>query len=214
MNKLIKEKCNNIAKAAFRIARAYPKSFYCSDLSLILQKVYETIVLYSNKDDSQFPFEYIYELMGMAFKELEYIEKEGIVAPINTIILRKNINHTQSLLRFYFNEIHMGVSKGKNELLGKNQNIKPINNVDIQEKNSELIFKEENGSTPDLSPRQNAILALFLENQHKAMQLKDIMIRFPDLSDRTIRSDLAQLVRIGKIEQKGFGRGSFYSKSY
>ncbi|RJQ14840.1 DeoR family transcriptional regulator [Candidatus Parcubacteria bacterium] len=65
-------------------------------------------------------------------------------------------------------------------------------------------FNKEKG----LSNRQRAILNLFSAGGQ--IQLKDISKHFPDITDRTLRFDLADLVSSGHLIQRGFGRGSFY----
>ena len=63
----------------------------------------------------------------------------------------------------------------------------------------------------DLTERHQKLLARFPDKETQ-LQLSDFAILFPELSDRTIRNDLADLIELGKITRQGMGSGSYYNR--
>jgi len=68
----------------------------------------------------------------------------------------------------------------------------------------EIIKKPET----TLSERQEKIMKYFQE--HKQVKLAEILELFPDVSEKTVRNELASLIDLKKITRSGNGNGSFY----
>jgi hypothetical protein len=66
----------------------------------------------------------------------------------------------------------------------------------------------KNEKIEELNQRQKEILA-YVRDLDK-LQMKDLIKRFPKLTDRTLRRDLDQLSLRGYLKRNGYGRGTFY----
>lgn len=196
----IKEKSSSLSKAISRIAKAYPLSTHCASLSLIAGQINEYTVALKEITPESLEFTSIMECLEKAFTELEHIEKEGIIPKINLTVLRKNFEHFKELLSRY--------AHNQSRITSRITHSKEALHNDSAHNVSENTHLRNQESA--LTPRQEAIVALFANQPNQTLQLRDVMARFPDVSDRTLRFDLAELVRIGKVTQRGFGRGSFY----
>jgi hypothetical protein len=80
--------------------------------------------------------------------------------------------------------------------------------VPIEKK--ETIKKPEMAISEQLTytGRQEKIMEYFQE--HKQVKLAEILNLFPDISEKTVRNELASLIDLKKITRSGQGSGSFY----
>ena len=91
------------------------------------------------------------------------------------------------------------------------------NNTNDANKNTRMTRIAEtelpNGeSVSELNAKQKKIMEKF--SVKNILKLAEILELFPDVSERTIRSELNSLIGLGKITRDGQGNGSFYKLIY
>lgn len=213
---IIQKKAVSIAEAVFRISKVYPHSAHCQGLYRVAERISESVQEYHNKE-VEFHFGGFTDLIADFMHLLAKVEKEAIVPGINLVILRKNIEHLQMLvdtIKPIEPILHNKEAASENPILFSSMRASAFetpNNADNAERGVVEVSKSIIAVKNALTGRQEALLALFSGMQERNLQLKEIMVRFSDVSDRMIRLDLSELVRLGYIIQRGFGRGSFYS---
>lgn len=71
--------------------------------------------------------------------------------------------------------------------------------------------KRESPLTPGVEERKKAIINMIQAFPGQKAQLKDITARFSQVSERTLRYDLKNLIEAGELERIGSGPSSFYA---
>lgn len=73
---------------------------------------------------------------------------------------------------------------------------------------SPLASENVGGSVSNLSAKQKKILEKFEDKN--TLKLSEIMEVLQNLSEKTVRNELSDLINLGKITRSGIGNGSFY----
>jgi hypothetical protein len=83
-----------------------------------------------------------------------------------------------------------------------------LNKIDLTKKQVSSGQIQERAKRERLNQRQEKIFEYIKKNN--SVKIKELSILFPQLTPRTIRNDLNDMVRRGILFRQGKGRGSFY----
>lgn len=147
----------------------------------------------------------IIEDIDMLLNYFKLAELQGQLSKINCLIIS---NEYEKLKR------EMGIPAG--ESIELTQRLPGLDTSLITEKSAQsapipILEKETAEEKLDLSTRQKKILD-FLQKNQKA-QVMDLKAVLPDVTKRTIRRDLDELLKIGKIARLGEWNQVFYKMS-
>ena len=188
-NKIITAKSQELVSAIDRLMSLYPNMHGLAllDLAQLIQA--QTVLLAQGEVKINIRND-ILDNINKLISLINRLETENIIPGINLCVLKFQYQLILESLKSL--EEEGGIVKSGQ----------------FYDKNTMPVIKanQDNG----LTDRQKAILAIF-SSSNQPLQLKDVMNQFPYFTDRTIRSDLSQLVSGGYLDQNGFGRGSFYS---
>ncbi len=105
----------------------------------------------------------------------------------------------------------VGITKEVNEFF-KEKTLEEKGSKFIKEANLPTFNREDLIKNAQfLNERQRKMLEIFSQSESKKLQLKNLAMIFPQLTDRTLRVDLRDLVERGYLKHEGFARGSFYT---
>ncbi len=183
-----------LTKASFRVSDLIPDLIFREKIKHQVLDVYKTFLVFNAGENHS-------ELL----KEIDILDNYFYLGGHLSLIKEEHLKQLRN--GFLVFKSHVILAVNENKKFDTGSQFIPL--ADDRPKTGHFSAKDGPASGwENLSAKQKKILEKFSEKN--ILKLAEIMELFPDVSERTIRSELTSLIGLGKITRDGRGNGSFY----